>query len=444
MSARAILASLCRAGFLSGALLAAGVTTAAPVIEITNVPPYGSSENLSGRVLDATPAAHRVAVFIYVPSAGWWSKPYCDPALTVIQPDGRWTTDITTGGADAFATKITALVVSTNYREPCVTGPPSLPASVLAQALASATVERADPAIRLLNFSGYDWWVKESPGVVGPGPNYFSASTNNVWLDAEGRLHLRITNRSNQWHCAEIVSQRTFGYGSYRFELDFPVDNLNPNAVLGLFTWSDHAAYAHREIDIECSRWGNSNDVNNAQFVVQPWDASGHLVRYAVPAGLTHSTHLFVWEPNRIRFQSLKGGFSPTLTATNLIRNWTFTDASAVPQTGDENVRINLWLNNGDPPAGNAEVEVVLRNFEFVPLGSPPPAVLGDPALLPGGGFQFTLLGQPDRRYEIQASADLLDWQPQIVVLATNSRNEVIFPEAATAGWHFLRALTKP
>ena len=209
---------------------------ATPSIEITNVPPFGAVAHLGGRVLDASPADYRVAVFIYVPSAGWWSKPYCDPQLTLIQPDGSWTADITTGGADASATKITTLLVGTNYAEPCVMGLPTLPDNVTTQAVAAATVERVNPSLRWIGFSGYDWWAKVSPGLIGPGPNYFSDSTNNVWLDGQGRLHLRITNRSNQWQCAEIVTKRTFGYGSYRFELDSAVSAIDPNVVLGLFT----------------------------------------------------------------------------------------------------------------------------------------------------------------------------------------------------------------
>jgi hypothetical protein len=54
--------------------------------EITNVPPFDSSASLGGRVLGASPADYRVAVFIYVPSAGWWSKPYCDPQLPAMKP----------------------------------------------------------------------------------------------------------------------------------------------------------------------------------------------------------------------------------------------------------------------------------------------------------------------------------------------------------------------
>ena len=416
---------------------------ATPSIEITNVPPFGSFANLEGRVLDALPAAHRVAVFIYVPSAGWWSKPYCDPALTVIQPDGSWTADITTGGADEFATKITALLVGTNYAEPCVMGPPSLPASVTTQAVAAATVERVDPNVRWISFSGYDWWLKDSPGLVGPGPNYFSDSTNNVWLDAQGRLHLRITNRSNQWQCAELVTQRTFGYGSYRFELDSVVNDINPSVVLGLFTWSDDPAYTHREIDVECGRWADPGDVNNAQYVVQPWDWANHLARYAVPAGLTNSTHSFTWESNRVSYQALRGAYSPNPPPTNLISTWIFNQTSDVPQTGDENVRINLWLIYGNAPTNNSEVEFIVKSFQFVPPGPPLPAVLLQPRSW-NGYLSFDIDGQTDRRYEVQTSTNLIAWQSLDTILATNSLMSFTDTNEVGHGLRFYRLLTLP
>ncbi len=424
--------------------LSAGTLAAAPLIEITNVPSYGSFGVLGGRVLNGDPSGQRVAIFIYVPNAGWWSKPYCNPQLTLIQPDGSWTADITTGGSDQLATKITALLVPASYGEPCVEGLAALPANVVTQAVASATVERDDPNIRRINFSGYDWWVKSSSDPVGPGPNYFSDSTNNAWLDSQGRLHLRIIHRSNQWQCAEIVTRRTFGHGSYRFELDSAADSLNPSVVLGLFTWSDDPAYTHREIDIECSRWTNPADANNAQYVVQPSDVSGHRVRYAVPAGLTNSTHLFIWETNRVTFQSQRGGYVPTPDPTNVISAWTFTDAPAVPQTGDENVRINLWLNNGSTPTNTNEVEFIIRTFQFVPLGLPQPAVLNQPQLRPDGRFQFTISGQLDRRYQVEVSSNAFAWQPIAEVLATN--NTVDFAETNVASFpeRFFRVMTLP
>lgn len=427
---------------LLGIGLASFTGYAGPSIEITNLPPYGSLANLGGIVREANPAKYRIAVFIYVPGAGWWTKPTCAQPLTAIQPDGSWTADTTTTGSDTNATRIAALLVGTNYSEPCVQGLANLPTNVFAQAVASAVVTRQYPGVRWLSFAGYDWWVKSSAGKVGPGPNYFSDSTNNVWLDAQGCLHLRITNRSNQRQCTEIVSARTFGFGSYRFELASRTDNLDPNAVLGLFTWSDDPAYTHREIDVECARWGNSADVNNAQYVVQPYNPPGHLVRFAVPTGLTNTTHEFTWETNRGSFQSLRGSYAPNPSPTDVINAWTYT--LGVPQSGDENVRLNLWLNNGAAPTDNQEVEIIIKSFAFVPLGAPRPARFRSAARLPDGSVRLELEGQMDRRYKVEGAPDLAAWQTLATVLATGAVFEFNDTQNPFAPQRFYRAVTLP
>jgi hypothetical protein len=430
--------------WLLGMLLSASLLRAAspPGILITNLPAYGSFDSLDGLVLNADPARCRIAVFIYVPGAGWWSKPSCSAPLTPIQPNGTWTADITTGGSDELATRVAALLVNTNYSEDCVQGLSFIPTNVFARALASAVVTRSSPGKRWLNFSGYDWRVKSSAGRVGPGPNYFSDSTNNVWVDALGQLHVRVTNRSNQWQCAELVSARTFGCGSYRFELNSRVDNLDPNIVLGLFTWSDDPVFAYREIDVECSRFGVVGEPSNSQFVVQPYNLPGHLTRCSVPIGLTNSTHLFNWETNRISFQSLRGPFSPSPSIGNIISSWPYTDA--VPQSGDENVRINLWLFNGNAPRDNQEREIIIKSFQFVPLGAPRPALLRNFNRLPGGHTQFQINTEPDRRYQVEAGANLLDWDILTTFLATNAIMDVSDSTSAALDHRFFRALTLP
>ena len=417
-------------------------SAAVPTVVITNLPAYGTTNNLGGIIVNASPAACRIAVFIYVPDYGWVTKPTCGQPLTLINSNGSWNADITTGGSDQLATRIAALLVSPNYNLPCVEGLPALPTNVYAAALASAIVTRPYPGPRWLNFSGYDWWVKTSAGLVGPGPNYFSDSTNNVWLDAQGQLHLRITNRSNHWQCAELISARTFGYGSYRFQLASPADNLNANAVLGLFTWSDDPAYAYREIDIECSRWGNAADPRNAQYVVQPYDTSGHLARITVPAGQTNSTLLFTWETNRVTFQSQRGSFSPNPSPANVISNWTYT--LAVPPTGDENIRLNLWLPGGTAPVGNQEVEVIITSFQFVPLGTPQAASLTPNLPFLANTFRFTLHGEFDRWYQVQTSTDVLSWQNLTTLPATNP--VMVFGDAFSGGYglRFYRTVTLP
>lgn len=96
--------------------------------------------------------------------------------------------------------------------------------------------EAACPYSRTLTFAGHNWCVKAAKSQVGPGPNYFSDSTNNVWLDNMGRLHLKIYRSGSRWYCAEVVSEESFGYGTYRFYIDSPVDKLDPNIIFGLFT----------------------------------------------------------------------------------------------------------------------------------------------------------------------------------------------------------------
>lgn len=423
-------------------LLCSGDLLAQPVIQITNLPPFGSFLDLGGCVLNASPASYRVAVFIFVPGAGWYSKPTCGQPLTTIQTNGSWTTDITTGGSDQLATKIAALLVATNYNEPCVLGPPSLPTNVTAQAVASVIVDRDDPGLRRFDFAGYNWWVKSSTGLVGPGPNYFSDSTNNVWLDASNRLHLRITNRSNAWQCAEVVTRRSFGHGQYRFTLESRVDNLDPYVVLGLFTWSDDPAYDHREIDVECSRWAWAGDPDNAQFVVQPYNLANHLVRYAVPAGQTNSTHLFSWETNRVTFQSLRGAYAAPPAASNIVSSWVYTNT--VPPAGDENVRLNLWLYQGQAPANTNEAEVVIGSFRFVPPGDPRAARFTNVLRVPAGQVQVVLAGEFDRCYELQGSMDLTDWQPLAQLLATNETFSFTDTASAAISRRFYRALTLP
>lgn len=221
----------------------------------------------------------------------------------------------------------------------------------------------AAEAARTIQFSSHTWSVKTSRGRVGPGPNYFSDSTSNVWVDAQGRLHLKITLARKRWTCAEVVSVASFGYGSYRFFLDSPAGDIDPNAVLGLFTWSDAPAYNHHEIDIEMARWGvPTND--NTQYVVQPWDAAGHMVRFSMEPGLSPSTHSFDWRAPEVRFQSVRGLTLPAAPG-DVLREWTFN--GAVPVPGGENARMNLWLFQGAAPQSKQPVEVVVNRFEFVP-----------------------------------------------------------------------------
>ncbi len=215
---------------------------------------------------------------------------------------------------------------------------------------------------RTISFSGHEWDVRKSRGRTSPGSNYFSDSTENVWVDESGRLHLAITERDGIWYCAEVDLRYPLGYGTYVFQVDSRIGDLDENVVLGLFTYdSDEGDENHREIDIEFSRWGDA--VNpNAEYVVQPWETKGNSYIWMMPTTVESSTHSFCWTSDSIRFISARGQESiPPFDS--IIEQWTYTKRSGIPDPGDERAILNLWLFESRPPSDGVEPEVVITGF---------------------------------------------------------------------------------
>jgi hypothetical protein len=209
-----------------------------------------------------------------------------------------------------------------------------------------------------VTWNGVSWQVKTSNAAVGPGPNIFSRA--NVSVDGSGFLHLKIAkDASGRWTTSEVIAPTSLGYGTYTFTVATRVDQLDPNVVLGLFTWSDRAPYAHREIDFEAARWGNAADPTNAQFVVQPYDVANHLVRFTNP-GVVRTVQQFTWRAGQASFVSHR------LDTGATVFSCTYTGAD-VPKPGDERVHINLWLFGGAAPTNAQPVEVVVESFAFAP-----------------------------------------------------------------------------
>ena len=242
-----------------------------------------------------------------------------------------------------------------------------------------------------LNFSGISWRVKTS-GVnkMGPGPNYFSDSSKNVFVDNQGYLHLKITKNGNSWNCAEVISVPAFGYGTYVFTVESNVADLDKNVVAGFFTWDSAAFYsqANSEVDIEFSKWGSASDSLTLTYSVQPvWFSNpvpyyerSHRPLIAKNKIKTTSTHAFKWTDTLITWSSFEGSQFP---GTSSISNWFF-DNTNVPRVkieggnqsqpivipapgGDTHARINLWLLNGLGPSNNNEVELIVKEFKYIP-----------------------------------------------------------------------------
>jgi autotransporter-associated beta strand protein len=385
---------------------------AAPTIQITSVPAYGTDGSMTGTVSGVDFAQYCVAPYIQIEGSGWWTKPISTTPTVTINSDGTFSANVTSGGVDDQATIYYAALVPAGSTPPLELGSPSAP--VISNSVAGTTLERYGSTVQ---FAGYTWGVKQSSQPVGPGSNLFSSQ--NVWVDSQGQLHLQISQSGGQWYSAEAICPTKFGFGTYSFTTIGRIDNLDPNVTLGAFTWDPYGgetngASVNREIDFEEGRWGNASDPTNAQTVVQPSGVAGNLQRFTIPALTDASmvTQSFTWKPGEVDFKVMLDSTTPP----TLISESTYLTNPAlnhyVPDAGNAEIHLNLWLNNvavsggGSPaPANGQPVQVVVSNFSFTPLPVPSAwaaAVDGNwsdttkwTGAVPNGSGQTAVINQP-------------------------------------------------
>ncbi len=224
----------------------------------------------------------------------------------------------------------------------------------------NSTAEAA--TTRTIQFSGYTWYVENTVQRAQPGPNYWSNSPQNVWLDANGYLHLKITYSNGKWNCAELTCTQTFGYGTYAFYLASRMDNFDKNVILGLFAYKDDS----HEVDIEFSKWGQTNYKNGWYTVQPPAYIEGRNQRsFNVQLYGDYTTHYFTWRANSIYFESFGGHYTiGQEPAGNIIQS--FTSNSQVSATGVK-AHINLWLYQGHAPSDGSQAEVIVKSFKYTP-----------------------------------------------------------------------------
>ncbi|WP_137936442.1 glycoside hydrolase family 16 protein [Chitinivorax sp. B] len=219
---------------------------------------------------------------------------------------------------------------------------------------------------KTINFSGYTWEVRNA-ATGGPGPNRWDE--NNVWVDSQGHLHLKISYRNGQWRAAELFLPQRLGFGTYQFKLIGRPDLFDDNVVLGLFNYTrpDVGPDATNEIDIEFARWGSAaNPMGN--YTVYPAVAGlRHSSRtFDVRLNGDYSTHRFNWTSRQVAYQSLHGHQDGNLYEMS---RWLFNPIDykrLVPQKPLP-VHMNLWLFQGKPPKNSKEVEIIVSEFKFTP-----------------------------------------------------------------------------
>lgn len=324
-----------------------------PDIEFTRVPSSveggpDKMDIIEGRVTTADP---KLQLVLYARSGKWWIQPLVEEPFTNIRPDSTWTNSTHLG------TEYAAMLVRAGFRP--ATALDEMPARG-GNIVAVATVKGSEPTLQVsktLQFSGYEWRIRNAPSDRGGLNNY---DANNAWTDSSGALHLRIAKLSGAWTCAEVSLTRSLGYGTYSFVVR-DTTQLEPAAVFGIFTWDYAGAdQNHREMDIEISQWGDRS-IKNAQYVLQPFYVSENTSRFSVPSG--RLTYSFRWEPGSVLFRTLRGS-NPGGKVLPVAEH-AFT--SGVPLHAAESVRMNLYVFRSSKEALKGENEVVVEKFEYLP-----------------------------------------------------------------------------
>jgi hypothetical protein len=223
-------------------------------------------------------------------------------------------------------------------------------------------------ATKTLTFSGLTWYVKSGTN-MGPGPNNWSA--DNAWVDANGKLHLKITysTTTKTYQCAEVWTTASLGFGKYEWFIDGRIDALQKDVVLGLFNYPTAAIGPDgtNEIDIEFSKWGNAkNKIGNYTVYPTSLNYSYKTFPFTFTLSGTYTTQRFTWSSTGVRFQSLNGWRTDNLYP---IQDYTYAPSSPqnyIPQTA-EPVHINLWVfSNGgrQTPALKSSFEIVIGKFQ--------------------------------------------------------------------------------
>jgi hypothetical protein len=350
--------------WFGGAVFPTPIITSRPTVTLD--PPNPGASQLYGNAYNVDPST--TSVVIYALTNEWYVQPLIDMPFTSISADSSWTSS-----TYPWSSLVILLVNPANYTPaPTEITNPALDPGVLAYTM-------YPPGPASLSFSGYTWGIKlsgSSPSdAFDPGPNFWSNDPSVVNVAADG-LHLKINQINGVWECGEVYLTESLGYGTYTVHVSSRLDQLDQNTVAApLFIYAGFG----QELDNEYSGSGGLIPAPyNAQFVVQPYTVPGNLVEYVQPPTARFSSRM-EWAADQVTFTTWNG-WSSVPAASDIIYQWTYT-GGYIPSPGQERVRMNLWLLNGNAPVNGIGDEMIINSFAFQPASAA--SVVG-----PQGGAQ--------------------------------------------------------
>jgi hypothetical protein len=215
---------------------------------------------------------------------------------------------------------------------------------------------------------GHEWTVTNGrmAGVARGRPS-------NVQVDSSGYLHLMITKKRAGVTAAELFSDDRMGFGTYQWEIQGPVDNMDPHVVLGLFPYGPQSGIGsdgENEIDIEFSKWANTlcDGACNADFTVYPstgnFDAGSTEDDFDMSLGGGDLvTARMTWNSNSI-VETVMSGVEPLGTTRHVLHTWTYAPPDYLVRIPQESVPLgmNLWCFRKKAAVSQA---VIIRSFQY-------------------------------------------------------------------------------
>ncbi|WP_150133239.1 hypothetical protein [Acidisarcina polymorpha] len=338
--------------------LLSGCTRSSSIIFL-EVPPassggIGTSGLIRGKVLGRYRGRH-IVLYAFADSR-WWVQPFESAAHTEISEDGSWRAQIHLGSEYAA-------ILSKEDSQPSqyLDALPTLGKTIDAIAVAGGggieIPTPDDPSHETtLRFSGLQWKVRTVPGDRASKTNEYSS--DNVFVDDAGTLHMRLIRNSHGWVCSEVNSIRSFGYGTYTFNIS-DVAQLEPAVMFSAFTYFDRPLDGdHRELAIRLTRRGVASNTN-AEFSIQPSFVPANFYHFNVPPGPLQLN---------MKWRADQGEFTISRDQIPLkqpLESWPFNTGMPIPN--DTHVFINLCNYGYAPSPPTHDAEVVVKRFEFFP-----------------------------------------------------------------------------
>lgn len=219
---------------------------------------------------------------------------------------------------------------------------------------------------KTITFSNMKWHVREGYGA--PGPNFWSS--DNVWVDQKGWLHLKVTYKKNAWINSGISTETRLGFGHYWLYMIGRLDKLDPNITLALFNYptQDIGPDKTNEIDIEFGQKGHSEPFSpNTAYIVWPnsQEKGRSMMTFHLDYTGEYTTQGFIWSQRKVQFFSGEG-HSPDYN--QLIASWDFSPPNPQMQIPQKPLQfyIYFYLYQGNPPVNkNKSFEVIIKQFCF-------------------------------------------------------------------------------